>query len=720
VQGNQFYVNGQLFIPHGFNVTALLNSSWCDKAPKAAGNYGPAELAAAMSTWNANTLRFQVSQPVLAGPDGAAYAQQIQAAVEMARSAGFIADVSMQDQSQACGPAEPLPSPETESAWTTLITDTSLASDPGVMFELFNEPQNSATTMPTTSPYQQTWADWLSGGRLIEPTASQSWQAYTPVGFQDLVNYMRETLDVTNVLIADGAAHAEQLEAMPILSDPGSSYQIAYAVHPYDYADTDDNTVSDWNARWGYLAGTYTVIATEWNYTSQDCGQAAQAEAPQFLSYMRDTTGIGVLGQALDIFSGDLMADTALDPTQCGTVHGGGGYDFLNDYMDTFPAAGTPPDTTPPSVPGDVTATLSADGGSVDVSWSASADNVGVTGYDVYRDGTEIATVGGTATSYADSGVADPMGDSYAVDAFDAAGNVSAQSEPAAVADVTPPTVPTGLTLQSATVTSISFRWSPSTDNVGVAGYYIYRDGSMVGTSATSSYTDTSLNNGTAYTYEVSAYDAAGNVSGTSAPASFSTLPGDSAPTTPASVKAAATVPYRVKLSWSASTDAGGSGLAGYRIYRIDAPGTILATVGPSVTSYADTRVKAKTAYTYTVVAFDAADDQSGAGKSNSVTTPVGKTTKAPTAPSKLRVSATTATSVTFTWAASTDADGIAGYHVYRDGAYIGDTAGPGTTRFADTGLTGSTTYTYTVVAFDDSANVSAGSPALKVTTKAP
>jgi len=75
---------------------------------------------------------------------------------------------------------------------------------------------------------------------------------------------------------------------------------------------------------------------------------------------------------------------------------------------------------------------------------------------------------------------------------------------------------------------------------------------------------------------------------------------------------------------------------------------------------------------------------------------------------------------VTFTWAASTDADGIAGYHVYRDGAYIGDTAGPGTTRFADTGLTGSTTYTYTVVAFDDSANVSAGSPALKVTTKAP
>jgi chitodextrinase len=377
-------------------------------------------------------------------------------------------------------------------------------------------------------------------------------------------------------------------------------------------------------------------------------------------------------------------------------------------------------DVTPPSVPGGVTATLSADGESVDVSWSASADNVGVTGYDVYRDGTEIATVGGTATSYADSGVADPMGDSYSVDAFDAAGNVSAQSEPAAVADVTPPTVPTGLTLQSATVTSISFRWSPSTDNVGVAGYYIYRDGSMVGTSATSSYTDTSLNNGTAYTYEVSAYDAAGNVSGTSAPASFSTLPGDSAPTTPASVKAAATVPYRVKLSWSASTDAGGSGLAGYRIYRSDAPGTILATVGPSVTSYADTRVKAKTAYTYTVVAFDAADDQSGAGKSNSVTTPVGKTTKAPTAPSKLRVSATTATSVTFTWAASTDADGIAGYHVYRDGAYIGDTAGPGTTRFADTGLTGSTTYTYTVVAFDDSANVSAGSPALKVTTKAP
>ena len=198
VQGNQLYVNGQLFIPHGFNVTALLNSSWCDQASKAAGNYGPAELAAAMGTWNANTLRFQVSQPVLAGPDGAAYAQQIQGAVEMARSAGFIVDISMQDQSQACGPAEPLPSPETESAWATLITDTSLSSDPGIMFELFNEPQNSAVTTPATSPHQETWADWLSGGWLIEPTAAQAWQAYTPVGFQELVDYMRETLEVTN------------------------------------------------------------------------------------------------------------------------------------------------------------------------------------------------------------------------------------------------------------------------------------------------------------------------------------------------------------------------------------------------------------------------------------------------------------------------------------------------------------------------------------------
>lgn len=217
LSGREFLLNGQSFVPRGFNSIALLNSPWCShsETAAAAANFTPTELATAMSSWGANTLRFQVSQPVLAGPDGAAYAQQIQAGAGMALAAGFVVIVSMQDQHLACGPAEPLPSQETEDAWATLISNTTLGSNPDVMFELFNEPQNSPATSVTTNPQQETWPDWLSGGRGIDPSSTQQWAPYTPVGHQELVDYLRSTLNVTNVLIADGASDAETLAGAP-------------------------------------------------------------------------------------------------------------------------------------------------------------------------------------------------------------------------------------------------------------------------------------------------------------------------------------------------------------------------------------------------------------------------------------------------------------------------------------------------------------------------
>ena len=264
LSGNEFLLNGQPFVPRGFNSIALLNSPWCSTSntAAAANNFTPTELSTARSSWNANTLRFQVSQLILAGPDGAAYAQQIQGGVGMALAAGFVVILSMQDQSPGCGPAEPLPSQETEDAWATLISNTTLGSNPYVMFELFNEPQNAPVTSATTNPKQETWPDWLSGGRQIGPSSTQTWAPYTPVGHQELVDYLRSTLNVTNVLIADGASFAESLTGIPILSDPGSSYQIAYAFHPYNYTGGQ----GDWDARWGYLAGSYALVATEWDY----------------------------------------------------------------------------------------------------------------------------------------------------------------------------------------------------------------------------------------------------------------------------------------------------------------------------------------------------------------------------------------------------------------------------------------------------------------------
>src|SRR5207248_1061408 len=259
------------------------------------------------------------------------YAQQIQTNIQEALTAGLVVIISMQDQSLACGPAEPLPSQETETAWSTLLSNTTLRTNPYVMFELFNEPQNLATNTPTTDPQQSTWVDWQNGGRQLQPSSSASWTAYTPIGHQDLVDYVRG-LNVTNVLVADGAHYAGQLQGVPILTDPGSTYQIAYAVHPFYYTDGP----TGWNTRWGYLTATQAVIATAWNYKASDCGTSTQTMASQFLSYMRNTVNVGIVGHSLDVFSGRLMADPSLTPTQCGTSSPGGGQDFLTDYMSSF------------------------------------------------------------------------------------------------------------------------------------------------------------------------------------------------------------------------------------------------------------------------------------------------------------------------------------------------------------------------------------------------
>lgn len=73
--------------------------------------------------------------------------------------------------------------------------------------------------------------------------------------------------------------------------------------------------------------------------------------------------------------------------------------------------------------------------------------------------------------------------------------------------------------------TRIQLSWNPTTDNVGVTGYNIYRNGVKVGTSATTTYIDTGLTPGTSYNYKVTAFDAAGNESGQSTQIAVTTLP---------------------------------------------------------------------------------------------------------------------------------------------------------------------------------------------------
>jgi RTX calcium-binding nonapeptide repeat (4 copies)/Calcineurin-like phosphoesterase/Purple acid Phosphatase, N-terminal domain len=177
----------------------------------------------------------------------------------------------------------------------------------------------------------------------------------------------------------------------------------------------------------------------------------------------------------------------------------------------------TPPaDDEAPSVPQNVVAAATAPG-RVALTWTASKDDVGITGYRIYRDGALLATLSGTGTGYMDTPVAPGTAYRYRVAALDAAGHQSDMSAPALVTtpgppDVTPPSVPLRLTAKASSSSEVLLTWGASTDDVGVAGYEVSRDGTVLGPlELTTGYDDESVVSSTTYTYRVRAIDAAGN-----------------------------------------------------------------------------------------------------------------------------------------------------------------------------------------------------------------
>src|SRR6266516_2990230 len=340
----------------------------------------------------------------------------------------------------------------------------------------------------------------------------------------------------------------------------------------------------------------------------------------------------------------------------------------------------TPADTTSPSPPAGLTCAAAGSTGA-NLSWSASTDNVGVTGYIVRRNGVQVATP--AATSYTDTGLSAATTYSYTVAARDAAGNVSANSTSASItiADTTPPSTPSGLTAAVAGSTGANLSWSASTDNVGVTGYIVRRNGVQVATPATSSYADTGLSAATTYSYTVAARDAAGNTSPDSTSVSVTTgsTADTTAPTTPTGLTAAAAGASGANLPWGASTD--NVGVTGYIVRR---NGVQVAT--PDMTSYADTGLSVGT-YSYTVSARDAAGKISANSTSGIVTL---ADTTPPTTPTGLTAAAAGSTGANLSWSASTDNVGVTAYILLRNGVQV---ATPATTRDADTGLSAETTY---------------------------
>lgn len=195
-------------------------------------------------------------------------------------------------------------------------------------------------------------------------------------------------------------------------------------------------------------------------------------------------------------------------------------------FTGTFTEAALP-DAEAPTAPANLTANTIT-GNSVDLSWDASTDNIGVTEYEVYQDGGLIVTV--PSITYQVTGLTPLTSYDFYVVAKDAAGNSSAQSNTVNVitlaADTEVPTTPLNLLANNVTTTTVDLSWEASTDNLGVVTYDVYQGGILI-TNVVGGTTHQviGLSPETVYGFKVKARDAAGNESDDSNEVAILTLP---------------------------------------------------------------------------------------------------------------------------------------------------------------------------------------------------
>jgi chitodextrinase len=404
-------------------------------------------------------------------------------------------------------------------------------------------------------------------------------------------------------------------------------------------------------------------------------------------------------------------------------------------------------DTTPPSIPSGLAAT-SVTSSSVSLKWNASSDNVGVTGYTIYRNGASVgSTAGATATTFTDPTVSPSASYSYTVDAFDGSGNHSAGSAPVSVTTPAPTGVQAVQAGAAATATRVTSTtivlsnpvragdllagWLGQYDAAGQVQVSDNVNGAWTRSSASTTFSSgggdlalfyvqnsapapwgiTITITATSPTYlqgavsEYSGVATAGALDQVAAAKGTGTAV-DSGPTGP--VGAGELVVGGIITGGSPGTVTPGSSQA--------QPFTLRAQTSSGSADIEDIAASASGAQDARATLSTATDWYAAVGVFHVFGTGV---TQPPTTPTGLAATSVTATSVGLSWGASTDnVDGVAGYTVYRNGTPLGTTGSTATT-YTDAAVAPSTSYSYTVDAFDAAGNHSAQSSPLAVTTPA-
>jgi len=409
----------------------------------------------------------------------------------------------------------------------------------------------------------------------------------------------------------------------------GSTYEVA--VDAYDAAGNRSERRSAWVTT-AACSNPPPPPTGDTTPPSQPSALAVSAatQTSATLAWAASTDNTGVTGYGVyrnnALVSSVSQPGSAVAGLTCGTA-----YTFAVDAYDaasnrsskasvtgTTAACSNPPppptgDTTPPSQPSAL-AVSAATQTSATLAWAASTDNTGVTGYGVYRNNALVSSVAQPGSAVA--GLTCGTAYTFAVDAYDAASNRSSKASvtgtTAACSDGQPPTAPANVQATSRTATSIGLSWSGSSDNVGVAGYGLYKAGVLVSTSTTTSGIFAGLSCNTNYTLATDAYDAAGNRSAkTTLMVATTACPDSSPPSAPAGLSVSGLTQTGLTLTWNASSD--NVGVTGYDVYSQG------AKVGSATaSSYSLSGLSCGTSYSLGVVAFDAAGNRSG---QSSVTT---------------------------------------------------------------------------------------------------
>lgn len=319
-----------------------------------------------------------------------------------------------------------------------------------------------------------------------------------------------------------------------------------------------------------------------------------------------------------------LTTTTALTYYNSG-LYSGTTYSYQVVAHDTFgwsPGSNIVSITTPvppPQAPTGLTAKVVSTS-EIDLSWTG---NTLAVGYMIFRNTGQINTTGPGTMTYKDTGLAAGTTYSYYVEAYYQ--NPYAVSGPSNTVSATtlspppPPTAPASLTALTLDDEEIDLSWTASTSSTGISGYNIYRNGGYIGstssttisdTGSSTAYYDSGLASATSYSYYVVAIG--GGVASSPSTTVWAKTQSTTPPSAPTSFKATVTSSSTVSLSWTASV-LGQVGVKEYDVYKVAPPdstddngvldGTLLgSTTG---TSYQVSGLAASTSYGFYVIAVD-------------------------------------------------------------------------------------------------------------------